>query len=225
MASCVLVLSGGLDSAVLLAQLLAEGHTVTALSVDYGQRHHRELAHAARLATHYDVEWRCVDLRALGPTLLAGSSQTSPDRIPVPHGHYTAESMKLTVVPNRNMLLLALAGAWAISRTAEAIAYAAHAGDHAIYPDCRPEFVAAVALALQLADDHRVDLWRPFLRWTKADICRRGAVLGVPFIETYSCYEGAAEHCGVCGTCVERREAFLLAGVVDPTTYRAGALT
>jgi 7-cyano-7-deazaguanine synthase len=219
MSRTIVVLSGGMDSAVLLAHLLDQGHEVKTLSVNYGQRHRRELLFAEKLATHYGVQWSCADLSALRP-LLAGSSQTDPD-LKVPHGHYAAETMKLTIVPNRNMLLLAVAGAFAISAKADAIAYAAHAGDHAIYPDCRPEFVDALAGALVLADWHHVAIDRPFITWTKADIARRGGALSVPFNLTYSCYEGDVAHCGLCGTCVERREAFTLAGVTDPTLYAA----
>ncbi len=129
--------------------------------------------------------------------------------------------MKATVVPNRNMILLALAAGWAISQKADAIAYAAHGGDHAIYPDCRPEFAEAMRHAIGLADWHRVELLRPFVTLTKADIVRRGAELGAPLGSTWSCYRGGARHCGRCGTCVERREAFALAGVPDPTDYEA----
>lgn len=217
--SAIVTLSGGMDSAVLLAHFLRTGATVRALSVNYGQRHVRELQAAERIAAHYHVEWRCVDLSALAP-LLAGSSQTS-EAIAVPHGHYAAASMKLTVVPNRNMLLLAIAGAWAVSTKSDVVAYAAHAGDHAIYPDCREEFVHALGRALALADWHSVGIARPFITWTKAEICERGRQLNVPLELTYSCYEGTPEHCGQCGTCIERREAFTLAQVPDPTTYRA----
>lgn len=213
----IVILSGGMDSAVLLADQLHAGHTVAALSVNYGQRHRRELDYAAKVAAYYDIEHHTADLSALRP-LLAGSSQTT-DGVPVPHGHYAAESMKQTVVPNRNMLLLALAGAWAISRKADAIAYAAHAGDHTVYPDCRPVFVEALQAALVLADWHPVQIARPFIHWTKAEICRHGDDLDVPFALTYSCYEGGVDHCGLCGTCVERREAFRLAEVPDPTPY------
>ena len=213
----IVVLSGGMDSAVLAAHLLDSGGELTALSVNYGQRHHRELEYAQRIAEHYRIPWRCADLSMLRP-FLAGSSQTSPE-VPVPHGHYADETMKATVVPNRNMLLLAVAGAWAISTRAGAIAYAAHAGDHPIYPDCRPAFVEAFAETLLLADWHPVVMLAPFLRWTKGAICRRGVELGVPFELTYSCYAGAPVHCGACGTCVERIEAFREAHAIDPTEY------
>lgn len=215
------IFSGGLDSTVLLAELLAAGDDVQALSIDYGQRHRVELEHAERIAAKLGIPWRIADLSRIAP-LLAGSSQTSAD-IAVPHGHYAEETMKQTVVPNRNMIMLAVAGGWAISLKADRLAYGAHTGDHAIYPDCRPEFVAAMERALRLADWHSLALHCPFLGLTKAQIVARGAALGVDFAETWSCYEGGAIHCGQCGTCYERREAFQLAGVPDPTTYAANA--
>jgi 7-cyano-7-deazaguanine synthase len=214
----VAIFSGGLDSTVLLHELLHAGDEVLALSIDYGQRHRVELEHARQIALTLGVEWRVADLSRIAP-LLSGSSQTSSD-VAVPHGHYTDESMKQTVVPNRNMIMLALAGGWAISRKADRVAYGAHSGDHAIYPDCRPEFTQALGQALALADWHRIELYCPFLRWHKGQIVARGAELGVDFSLTWSCYEGGQFHCGRCGTCVERREAFAKAGVFDPTTYR-----
>jgi len=217
----VLIHSGGLDSTVLLHHLRAEGHALRTLSVHYGQKHARELDHAAAQAARLGIEHRMADLRPITP-LLGASSLTSADTA-VPQGHYAEESMKATVVPNRNMLLLALATSWAISLRADGIAYAAHSGDHTIYPDCRPEFAEAMARAIGLADWHRVELIRPFVDWTKADIVRRGAELGVPFAETWSCYVGGDSHCGRCGTCIERREAFHLAGVPDPTAYAPDA--
>lgn len=213
----VAIFSGGLDSTVLLHELLADGDEVLALSVDYGQRHRVELHYAERMAKRLGCEWRIADLSRIGD-LLAGSSQTSAD-VPVPHGHYAEESMKQTVVPNRNMIMLAVAAGWAIGRKADRLAYGAHAGDHTIYPDCRPEFVAAMRHVLGLADWHQLDLHCPFLGLSKADIVRRGATLDVDFAATWSCYEGGSIHCGLCGTCHERREAFSLAGVPDPTEY------
>lgn len=213
----VAIFSGGLDSTVLVEQLRAAGDEVLALSLDYGQRHRKELEFAQATAARLQIEWRLADLRALAP-LLAGSSLTSPD-IAVPHGHYAEASMKATVVPNRNMIMLAVAAGWALSRQCQRVAYGAHAGDHTIYPDCRPEFVAAMQRALGLADWQPLELHCPFLNLTKADIVRAGARLAVDFSQTWSCYEGGGLHCGACGTCVERREAFALAGVTDPTAY------
>jgi 7-cyano-7-deazaguanine synthase len=217
MTGTVLVYSGGLDSTTLLYDLRAQGHTLHALGVDYGQRHARELAAAARLAAAAGVPYRTVDLRALTP-LLGGSSQTDP-AVAVPLGHYADPTMRATVVPNRNLLLLSVAAAWAISQGAGAVAYAAHRGDHPVYPDCRPAFVDAARAVLALVHYTPVALLAPYLALTKADLVRRGTALGVPYGETWSCYVGGAVHCGACGTCVERRLAFIEAGTTDPTRY------
>ena len=146
MKKSILIYSGGLDSTVLLAKLLGEKREVKALSINYGQRHIRELQAAKAICAKLGVEHRVADLSALTP-LLAGSSQTDKT-VPVPHGHYAAENMKLTVVPNRNMLMLAVAGAWAISLKYDSVAYAAHRGDHTVYPDCREEFCKPLSEAL-----------------------------------------------------------------------------
>ena len=217
----VLIYSGGLDSTVLLYHLCASDHTVYSLSVDYGQRHKRELKHADKLCRLINVPQKTIDLSAVQP-LLEGSSLTSPE-IEVAEGHYTEDSMKSTVVPNRNMLLIALAVSYAITLDASQVAYAAHSGDHAIYPDCREEFADAMAQAIRLCDWKSVELIRPFVGWSKSEIVLRGAELGVPFDQTWSCYRGMDIHCGRCGTCIERREAFFLAGLEDPTIYAAEA--
>jgi len=213
----IIIYSGGLDSSVLLYHLRDAGHDLHALSIDYGQRHRCELDRAAAICAGLGIPNPTADLSAIQP-LLAGSSLTSPE-IEVAEGHYTEESMKSTVVPNRNMIFLSIATGHALSIKAGQIAYAAHSGDHAIYPDCRNEFADAMATAIHLADWEQVELIRPFVDWTKADIVRRGAELDVPFAQTWSCYKGGDLHCGVCGTCIERREAFDLAGIEDPTPY------
>lgn len=212
----VLCYSGGLDSTVLLYHLLSIRDTVKCLGVNYGQRHSRELRAAFEITDRLGVDFQLLDLSGIRH-IFKGSSQT--DNVPVPEGHYAEESMKLTVVPNRNMLLLSLATAWAISSGCEEVAYAAHSGDHTIYPDCRPEFVEAMRAAVNLCDWKRVGISTPFLSMTKADIARRGAELSVPFQLTWTCYKGGEKHCGKCGSCTERREAFQLAGVQDPTEY------
>ena len=127
--------------------------------------------------------------------------------------------MKQTVVPNRNMIMLSVAAGVAIARKADVVSYAAHAGDHAIYPDCRADFAEAVDKAIHLADWHEVGLARPFVSMTKAEIAKRGHEIGAPMSSTWSCYEGGEVHCGKCGTCVERQEAFAIAGANDPTRY------
>lgn len=206
-----------MDSTTLIYHMLAEGYEVRCLGVNYGQRHKKELVSASAICGALGIEFLVADLSSITP-LLTGSALTSPD-IAVPEGHYAEESMKQTVVPNRNMILLSLAIGWAVSTKSDYVAYAAHSGDHAIYPDCRSEFASIMDQAAQLCDWHRVRLYRPFVDMTKADIVCRGVQLGVPYENTWSCYKGGKMHCGRCGTCVERREAFILAGVPDPTEY------
>lgn len=217
----ILIFSGGMDSTVLLYHLLDQGHTVKALCIDYGQRHRKEITHAQALANNLQVSLQIADLRSLTP-LLQGSSLTTDD-IAVPEGHYEEATMKATVVSNRNMLLLSIATAWAISEKFDTVSYAAHGGDHAIYPDCREAFTQAMDTAMGLADWHTVRLNRPFVNKTKSELVTLGTKLGVPFAQTWSCYKGEGVHCGRCGTCVERREAFHLAGVTDPTAYATSA--
>lgn len=215
--NAVLIYSGGLDSTVLLARLLADQALRTCISIDYAQRHIRELQHALEITRYYRVEHLLFDLSDYG-RLLKSSSQTNPRTAP-PAGHYADPTMRITVVPNRNMIMLALAAGIAIDRGYDTVAYAAHAGDHAVYPDCRPMFMDAMTEALALSHYEPIDLYTPFREMTKAEIVRMGRDLAVPFEKTYSCYNGRELHCGTCGTCVERHEAFELAGVPDPTRY------
>lgn len=217
----VVLLSGGLDSSTLLHACLSDGFESTALAVNYGQRHKRELEAAERVAHGARVPFLvCNIASAMTPIFANSLSSQVGQKEPVPKGHYADASMKQTVVPNRNMVLLSIAGALAVSIGADSIAYAAHAGDHPIYPDCRPEFFTAMADAMRLANEPPVWIVAPFILVSKTEIVRRGAELGVPFELTYSCYEGGEAHCGKCGTCFERREAFRDAGVPDPTTYQ-----
>lgn len=217
----VILFSGGMDSTTLLYAALADGKKVNALGVLYGQRHAKELDAAEHICAVRGVHYRTVDLRAL-KDLWLGSSQTD-DRVPVPHGHYAEESMKQTIVPNRNLTMLSVAAGWALSLDPVApdvmVGYAAHSGDHAIYPDCRPEFVEAARKTLAIVDHRPVRIWAPFLKMTKAQIAACGQAMDVPFELTWSCYEGGDLHCGKCGTCVERKEAFEIAKITDPTTY------
>lgn len=219
----VAVISGGLDSTVLAYYLRAEGRELNAISFDYGQRHRKELMFAETVAGDLNAPWRLVNLAAAGVTqLLAGSALTDNDVV-VPDGHYADESMRATVVPNRNAIMLSIACALAATCRAEAVALGVHAGDHPIYPDCRPAFVHAFEAMVGLAMEGiaTLQILAPLISMTKLDIVRLGNELGVPFESTWSCYKGGDRHCGTCGTCYERREAFLLAGVPDPTIYGA----
>ena len=223
MKKVLVVLSGGMDSTVLLHSHLGLGDRVWALSIDYGQRHRKELRYAAALCQELGVPHETAQLAQLAD-LLPGSSQTDPT-VPVPEGHYSAENMKATVVPNRNMIMLSVALGMAVAHKLDGVSYAAHAGDHAIYPDCREAFVATLNEAAKLCDWHKVEIFRPFIGYSKADIVTLGSTLKVDFAKTWSCYVGGEVHCGRCGTCIERREAFYLAQVFDPTVYGADALT
>lgn len=216
MKACVL-LSGGMDSVTALHDAVRRHEVVAALSFDYGARHHsRELPFAAHHAALLGVPHQIIPLdfmrRHFSSHLLAGGG-------PIPDGHYAEESMRQTVVPFRNGIMLAVAAGYAESHGADALVIAAHSGDHAIYPDCREDFMQAMAAAITAGSYAHLQLLRPFIAMDKAAIARLGASLGVDFATTWSCYKGGELHCGTCGTCVERREAFLLAGLSDPTGY------
>lgn len=214
----IVVCSGGLDSVTLACKVAAERTLTGLVSFDYGQRHRVELDHARRCAARLRVPHDVLDLTSVGRRL-TGSALTSGGS--VPDGHYEQETMRVTVVPNRNAIMLSVAFGVAAAAQADAVAAAVHGGDHFIYPDCRPAFADAFE-AMQRHALHglaSIDLYTPFLRLTKADIVHEGARLGVPFAETWSCYKGGSLQCGRCGTCVERREAFHLAGIEDPTPY------
>ncbi len=231
----VLIVSGGMDSCVLAHYYASAGFNLHLLSFNYGQKHVKELTYAERyishLREHFSGGTRPVeivhDIIELPISRLLADSDSAlinSDR-PMPHGHYTDDSMKATVVPyrNPNMLMQAATVAW--NEHANIVAFAAHQGDYAQYPDCRKVFVDAFNIMLSTAmDSQDIEVETPFMRFTKAQIARLGYSLHVPFELTWSCYEGGTaglqdQHCGACGTCVERYEAFKVAGVPDPTVY------
>lgn len=221
MSSYLAIVSGGLDSTTLAYYLHAAGQLGGMLSVDYGQRHRKELTFAAATAQRLGVPWELVDLSGI-TNLIASSSLTS-ERIDVPDGHYAEASMRATVVPNRNMMMMSIAAAVAIANDLDGIAVGVHAGDHFIYPDCRPEFIDTMSLALRLGNagfaPAEFKVVAPFVNISKTDIAVRAGDLRVPIEETWSCYKGGDRHCGRCGTCVERQEALHYAELVDPTEY------
>lgn len=218
----VVIVSGGMDSVTLAYLLNSEGYDLHLLAMDYGQRHVKEIGYAKRCAGRLGARFDLVDISGVG-RLLGGSALT--DDIDVPHGHYTADNMAVTVVPNRNAIMLSIAYGVAVAREATLVATAVHAGDHYVYPDCRPEFIEAFDKmqreAVEGFGNESLHLYTPFISETKADIVKVGVKLDVPYEDTWSCYEGGELHCGLCGTCTERKEAFELAGVPDPTEYLA----
>jgi 7-cyano-7-deazaguanine synthase len=213
----VVLCSGGMDSVVAL-HWAAREHTVSLVaSFDYGAKHnHREVPFAAEHAAKLGVRHEVVTLEFINRLFASDLLKSGGD---IPEGHYEAANMKQTVVPFRNGIMLSIAGGLAESVGAEGLVIAAHGGDHAIYPDCREDFMRAMGEALALGTYAGVRLLRPFIAMSKAQIATSGARLGVDFSRTWSCYKGGAVHCGKCGTCVERREAFANAGVPDPTVY------
>jgi 7-cyano-7-deazaguanine synthase len=225
----VAIYSGGMDSSALaymLADTVGELHLV---SFDYGQRHRKELKSAAKLAsllaerpTGAYVRHDIVNLKSI-TSLLEGSALTDAT-VDVPDGHYEWDTARKTVVPNRNMMMLSIATAVAVARGCNAVYTGVHAGDHFVYPDCRPGFVAACNLAAVAANDSFAvpgfHIEAPFLHMEKSEIAKVGQRYGVPWHETWSCYKGTPKHCGRCPTCVERQEAFYVAGVTDPTPYQ-----
>ncbi len=216
MSKVIVVLSGGMDSTTLLYDTLADPEIdeVTALSVSYGQRHKvRELDAAKITCLKLNVPHKIVYLDALSD-VLGGSALTGD--IDVPEGHYEEKNMKLTVVPNRNMILLSIAIGFAISINASVVLYAAHGGDHAIYFDCRPEFVSAMAEVAKICDWSPIEVRAPYLRWDKGDIACHGKMLDVDYKLTWTCYKGGDKPCGKCGACIERQEAFAKAEMEDP---------
>jgi 7-cyano-7-deazaguanine synthase len=218
----VVLLSGGLDSATVLAMARAEGWRCHALSIDYGQRHRAELAAAARVAAALGAaEHRVMtlDLRAFGGSALTDASIEVPTRGP-------ESGIPLTYVPARNTIFLSLALALAEVTESDAIFTGANAVDYSGYPDCRPEYLAAFEKLANLATRRAVEgepvaIKAPIVHMSKADIVRRGHELGVDFSLTVSCYNADAQGraCARCEACRLRREGFRQAGIEDPTRY------
>jgi 7-cyano-7-deazaguanine synthase len=216
MKKCVLIFSGGMDSFTLLHDLIATGYEVHAVSFDYGQRHSKELNYAHDCCETLGVEHRIVDVSSINQ-LMQGSALTS--NIKVPEGHYAEQSMKSTVVPNRNMIMLSLATAYAVSIQAPEVYIGAHAGDHAIYPDCRPEFITMLSAVTEIANYQPVAIHAPYINLSKGQIAEIGKHLELDYSQAWTCYNGREKACGKCGACQERIEAMAEAGITDPMEY------
>nr|WP_211183390.1 7-cyano-7-deazaguanine synthase QueC [Thalassotalea sp. Y01] len=214
----VVIYSGGMDSFTVLNKAVRDGKQVYALTFDYGQKHVKEIEYAANVCRELDIPHKVIDITAINQ-LLAGSSLT--DAIDIPEGHYEEESMKSTVVPNRNMILLSLAVGYAVSVEASQVYYGAHSGDHAIYPDCRPEFVEKMNDVCQIANYEPVEIYSPYLKVSKIDILTDGLKMGLDYGKSWTCYNGREKACGKCGACQERLEAFAENNAKDPLEYEA----
>lgn len=218
----VVILSGGIDSSTLLYDRASKGCEVSALTFIYGQKHEREIGSARAICNELSVSHRIVDLSPL-KLILSGSALTDPDveipDVPETSEHY--DTLKTTIVPNRNAIFLSIAVGYAVSTGAGSVLFGAHHSDRGVYPDCRAEFVEAFQAAERLATDMpELRIEAPYAGLDKADIVKLGTGLGVPFGLAWSCYKGGEIHCGVCSSCRERKRAFAEAGVLDPTGYR-----
>lgn len=218
MKGAVVIISGGLDSTVLL-HYVARNVTdyIIGVSFDYGQKHKKELTYAEFWGKAICTEHHIVPLPFLN--FIGQKSALLSKNIHVPKEHYTHQNQRLTVVPNRNMIMLSIAVALAEANDISAVFYGPHKNDFTIYPDCRPDFVNAISQASILGTYNRVQINAPFVHLHKRDIVTIGKRLKVDFTKTWSCYEGGDLHCGKCGTCQERIEASTQAEVEDPTVY------
>lgn len=215
MKDSVIILSGGMDSTTMLYEY--KERIAIAVSFDYGSKHNaKEIECAKYHCEQLDVKHLIIPLAFMQQyfksSLLIGGEE-------IPEGHYADENMKSTVVPFRNGIMLAIAAGIAESNGLKHVMMANHGGDHAIYPDCRPEFVSAMSEAVSAGTYENLTILAPYTDITKTDIAMRGKKLGIDYGKTWSCYKGGEHHCGKCGTCVERKEALRDAGIEDTTIY------
>ena len=213
--NALIVVSGGMDSTTMLYEYADE--IALAVTFDYGANHGpKEIPlaqmHCKRLGIEHIVIKMDFMQRYFQSSLLSGAEA-------IPEGNYDNENMRSTVVPFRNGIMLAIACGLAESRGLKRLMIANHAGDHAIYPDCRPAFVEAMSQATQAGTYDGICIDAPYTNLTKSEIAARGKRLGIDYSETWSCYKGGDKHCGKCGTCMERKEALAAAGIPDPTVY------
>ncbi|MBT3298523.1 7-cyano-7-deazaguanine synthase QueC [archaeon] len=219
--SFVVALSGGLDSTTLLAilfdQSFHQSDSIRCVGFEYGSKHNKyEIESAKKIAKHYDVEYSLIDLRNVGKLLKSNLLLSGGE---IPEGHYNDATMSQTVVPGRNLMFASILAGYAESIGFNRIALGVHKGDHEIYPDCRKEFVKALDSCIYLSTDKSVEVYTPLIDMDKIEIVQEGLDLEVPYHLTRTCYKDQERSCGVCGSCVERLEAFKLNNVKDPIEY------
>lgn len=216
----IIIYSGGMDSFTLINDVHLQHYELElyALTFDYGQRHEKEIGYAKKVCKELNINHKIIDITSINE-LLQGSSLTTSE-IEIPHGHYAADNMNITVVPNRNMILLSLAMGYAISIGVKNVFYGAHCGDHQIYLDCRPVFVEKMNEIAKIIDRNPIEIIVPYLDFNKTDILRRGLEINLDYSNTWTCYEGKEKSCGKCGACIERLEAFRNNNVKDPLEYQ-----
>ncbi|MGR6873166.1 7-cyano-7-deazaguanine synthase QueC [Pseudomonas sp. HK3] len=212
----VVIYSGGMDSFTLLNRVIKDGYDVYALTFNYGQKHVKEVEVASTVCTLLNVPHKILDISPINQLMQSSSLVGS---IEVPEGHYEADNMKSTMVPNRNMILLSLAIGYAVDIEASKVYYGAHAGDHAIYPDCRPQFVHAMNDVAKIANYEPISIETPYLNSSKGEILKDGLSMNLTYENTWTCYNGREKACGKCGACVERLEAFADNDATDPVEY------
>jgi len=211
----LVILSGGLDSTTVLYKAMNECDEVEAISFNYGQKHKKELEFATFNCRVLKIKHTIVDISNIRDFLK--SSLTS--NVEIPKGHYEEESMKSTVVPNRNMIFTSIAAGYALSNKFDFLYLGVHSGDHAIYPDCRPEFIKSIENTINIGNYEKIKIITPYINSSKTEIVTDGLKMNVPYAMTWTCYEGKVKACGKCGSCVERLEAFEKNGIKDPLKY------
>ena len=212
MRSVLVVYSGGLDSYTLLNKALDKFERVEAITFDYGQKHSKEITFASKVCSENAIAHEVVNLdleKILSGSALIGTSE-------IPEGNYDKEKMKQTVVPNRNMIMISVAASLAIKNKCEYLWYAAHSGDHEIYPDCRPEFISKLGEVLKICDYHEIIFEAPFKGMTKGEIIKEGLNMDLDYSKAWTCYEGKDNPCGKCSACLERQNAFKINNIEDP---------
>ena len=210
-------MSGGLDSTTALYYAKSQFEEVEALTFNYGSKHNdTEYSYAKKTCEKLGVKLTRIDLDFINKYFKSDLLKSGGE---IPEGYYNEENMKSTVVPFRNGIMLSVAAGFAESNGCDVLVLGNHSGDHAIYPDCRPEFIKGIKEAIYQGTEKHIEVVSPFCNISKTDIVKLGSNLGVDFSLTYSCYKGKEKHCGKCGTCQERKEAFEQAGVIDPTIY------